>query len=103
MRTHVRRRGGTRDIVLLGLAVVVGAAALLLAMRGEEQAPADESTWVYFKCAKCSAVFHLNGREIDEALRGAGAGRDGRSLAFRCKQCGELAAERTGNPALAPG
>lgn len=90
------RRGGTREVVLLSLAVIGFAVAIFFFVRGgRERAPTDESSWTYYRCRACGEYFHLSGRDVDEALsRGEVRGEDGRTLMFKCPKCGEFKGER---------
>jgi predicted RNA-binding Zn-ribbon protein involved in translation (DUF1610 family) len=94
-------RAGTRNTVLIVVVVLLLAVAAWRLVRwssGSSAIPTDESTWVYFVCADCGAYFHLNAREVEEAMaRGdvASTGMGG-TTSFRCKECGELKAIRAG-------
>lgn len=95
-----RRRAATRDIVLGSIAAVLLGLAIFVMTQyggGERAAPTDESSWTHYQCEACAEFFHLNGREIERAMTTAGersTTSDGRSIIFRCKKCGELAAVR---------
>jgi len=93
------RRGATRQVVLIGVAVVLlGAAAFIFSRGTLEAAPTDESSWTRYTCESCGAFFHYNGAELENVLnRGeTGPGGDGKSMAFKCRECGGISAVRAG-------
>lgn len=103
------RRGAARDMALLSLALVVIAAAgaYFWYSSGGERPPTDPSSYNYFRCQACKNEFHLNGQEMEQALRRREftQAADGRTLAFKCPKCGKNEAtvrEDTPTPAAAP-
>lgn len=98
------RRGATRDIVLLVLALVaLGFAAFYMTNfgSGRDPAPTDAASEVGFYCEACKQRFRLNGRQVEEAMEGGDVGRRAagddpydRGLTFRCPLCKELAGVR---------
>ena len=94
-------RAGTRNTVLIVIVVLLLAIAGWRLVRWGNRtsaAPTDESSWVYFVCENCGAYFHLNGREVEEALAKGDVTSTGMggTTTFRCKECGELKAVRAG-------
>ena len=93
------RRAAARDVVLIAIAVVLLVVAGLIVTKcgGDPAAPTDESAWTNFVCEACGEFFYLNGAEIDEAWRTPAERRAlgaSRTMALRCKKCGELSAVR---------
>jgi len=101
------RRAATRNQILvssvIALLIVVGSALFML-RNGDPLLPAGESSWVYFRCADCGTVFHLDGREMNAAHeRGdLATARCGRGRGVVCKSCGSRNTVRIEKPP-APG
>lgn len=95
----LRRALSTRDLVLTGVGMVLLAAAVFLFWRGggDGGIPSDPSSYVYFKCPACGARFHLNGQEIDQALRASSGPKSMKPTLFPCKKCGKREAVRDTN------
>lgn len=87
------RRAATRDIVLGILALVVAAVAVYYFVQhgsGQDAAPTDRSSWVFFTCGGCGEKFHLNGREMDTQYRKREIAQGPeKSVLFKCPKCGQ--------------
>ncbi|MEW6250694.1 MAG: hypothetical protein AB1716_08590, partial [Planctomycetota bacterium] len=90
------RRRSRRELILIGTgaALLVAAVIVLATIRVEDPAPDDEL--VGFYCAPCDLYFELSGRELERILdkHAFKPAAGGRQLAVKCRNCGELRAER---------
>ncbi len=100
-----RRRAAAKNIVLGLIALAAIAGAVVLFMRGR-QGDIPSGEYLDFRCTKCDQVFKLSYRELDEIMaRREVQVVDGRQKFFKCRKCGEFAAERADEavpPAPAP-
>ncbi len=89
-----RRRAAAKNVVLGLIALVAIGGAVFMFMRGRHgDVPSGE--YLDFRCTKCSQEFKLSYRELDEIMeRREVQAVDGRLKFFKCRKCGEFAAER---------
>jgi DNA-directed RNA polymerase subunit RPC12/RpoP len=96
-----RRRAAAKNVVLgLVALVALGGAAFLFTRSRHGDVPSGE--YLDFRCTKCSQTFKLSYRELDEIMeRREIQVVDGRLKFFKCRKCGEFAAERADEAAPA--
>ncbi len=89
-------RAGTRDIVLLGLALVIIVVAVVAytKMGPKDAAPSD--VFMKFYCPQCKQEYSLSEAEFEKSFdkHEYTIEKDGRTMLFKCKKCGQMAAIR---------
>ena len=94
------RRAGTRDVVLVAMAVVLLAAAVFMYVRlsGGDAAPDDEFIGLY--CPDCAHYFEISHREFERRFdnREFKLLGEEKALFFECEQCEQMTAERVDEP-----
>jgi hypothetical protein len=94
------RRGIGRNAVLVGLAVVIVIAAVVVYNYMGSRGDASKTEQVAMHCTKCNADYQISSydfvRMMDKKqFKGGGAGASKTSMFFKCEKCGEFGAERS--------
>ncbi len=97
------RRASTRNGVLVTIAIVAVVVALVLFIRSagsrSRDLPTDKA--YTFVCRSCKQSMQLTAREMGEMQEQRQVKMSGKGMLFKCKNCGQIAAERPIGPAQA--